>query len=652
MIELMWEGKYENGKKCAPVRVALPFQDVETVNENMSDRAHQLDLFRQGQPGAWRNRLIWGDKKYVLPSLLPEFGGKVKLIYIDPPFATGDNFTFTTQVEGEELTKTPGALELKAYRDIWGKGLDSYARWFYDTAVLLYDLLAENGSMYVHCDYRVNSLMRLVLDEIFGPTNFKNEVVWRRSLPHNDPKKYGATHDTILFYAKSENYVFNRIYTEQSDEYKLSHYSQVDEQGRRYQLQSLSASGPGPARMFNGRLMEPPKGTHWRYSQERIDDLLAKGLIVFTKTGQPRYKRFLEESKGSALQSMWTDVNPINSQAEERLDYPTQKPEALLERIIRTSSNEGDLVLDCFAGSGTTAAVAEKLGRRWITADFGRFAIHTTRKRLLAIPEVKPFVVQNLGLYERQHWQAAEFGDDQAAQARQQAYTDFILKLYGARPYRGLAYIHGLKAGRAVHVGGVDAPVTRGDVRAAAAEWQASVGQLASASDRSLSSGLDLLGWDFAFDLNEIGKQEAAAAGLDIRYLQIPREIMEKAARDQGDIRFFELAALDVTSNPAEGHRLLLTINNFLMPPGSVTEELRADVGNRWQSWIDYWAVDWNHQGDTFHNQWQSYRTKRQNTVQTQASYTYDAPGRYHVLIKVIDVLGNDTTKLLEVEVA
>src|SRR6266571_613285 len=171
--------------------------------------------------------------------------------------------------------------------------------------------------------------------------------LWKRSLPHNDPKKYGAIHDTILFYTKSSKYTFHQHFTEQSEEYKNSHYTLRDPDGRAYRLQSLSAPGPGPARRFGAKMISPPLGTHWRFSQERIDELLAKRLIVFTSTGQPNYKRYLDESKGSALQSLWTDVNPLNPQALERLDYPTQKPEALLERIINTSSNEGDLVLDC-----------------------------------------------------------------------------------------------------------------------------------------------------------------------------------------------------------------------------------------------------------------------------------------------------------------
>jgi len=198
-----------------------------------------------------------------------------------------------------------------------------------------------------------------------------------------------------------------------------------------------------------------------------MDRMLEQGRIMFRPTGMPVFKRYLDEQRGVPLQDIWTDIR-LHAGSAERLGYPTQKPLALLERIIKASSNERDLVLDCFAGSGTTAAVAEKLGRRWIACDLGRFAIHTTRKRLLDIPNVRPFVVQNLGRYERQVWQAAEFGE--RAQATQAAYRRFILDLYNARPVAGYAWLHGLKAGRLVHVGAVDSPVSPGDVSQIAIE--------------------------------------------------------------------------------------------------------------------------------------------------------------------------------------
>ncbi len=311
------------------------------------------------------------------------------------------------------------------------------------------------------------------------------------------------------------------------------------------------------------------------------------------------------------------------------MHYPTQKPEALLERIIKSSSNEGELVLDCFVGSGTTAAVAEKLNRRWIACDLGRFAIHTTRKRLLSISGVKPFAVQNLGKYERQAWQTSEFGAAGGADALQQqhqreaTYRRFILDLYHATPVTGHVWLHGVKSGRMVHVGAVDAPVTLADV--------------------------DILGWEFAFELNETARQVAAESRVDVTFKKIPREVLEKKAVEQGDIRFFELGALSV--EPKQDKReVTIKLTDFVIPIDDVPEETRKAI-KHWSQMIDYWAVDWDFKNDTFHNQWQSYRTRHDPQIELATHYEYRESGTYKVVVKVIDILGNDTTKTLDVKV-
>jgi adenine-specific DNA-methyltransferase len=653
MTELIWDGKYKDGKRVAPLRVSLPFQTIETVNESAQQRQTAMDLFSAGRNSEWRNRLIWGDKKYVLPSLLPEFAGKVNLVCIDPPFNVGADFSFTATIpedpNGDEddttsFTKQPSMIEQKAYRDTWGRGLDSYLQWFYETVVLLRELLAEDGSMYVHLDYHIGHYAKVVMDEVFGQDNLKNEIIWKRSLPHNDPKKFGSIHDILLFYVKSENYVFNQQFTGLSEEYVASHYNQVDEKGRKYQLTSLAASGSGPARTFGDKVLNPPKGNHWRYSQKNIDELMTQGRIVFTSTNMPRYIRYMDEMSGPALQSIWTDVYPVNSQATERLDYATQKPEALLKRMMTASSDENQLVLDCFGGSGTVAAVAEKNNRRWIVCDLGRFAIHTTRKRLLSIENVRPFVVQNLGKYERQLWQSAEFGEQAAA--RNNAYRQFILELYHAQPISGYSWLHGLKAGRMVHVGAVDSPVSPADVTQIAIEFKKAMG---TGQNAPKTNGVDVLGWDFAFEMNEIAQQQAAQANLNVRFLKIPREVLEKKAVDQGDIKFFELAALSVKTKVSK-RTLSLTLNDFIIPPDDVPEDVRHAISH-WSQWIDYWAVDWDFRGDTFHNQWQSYRTRTEKQLQLQVAHDYEEPGEYQVVVKVIDILGNDSTKTITVNV-
>jgi len=371
---------------------------------------------------------------------------------------------------------------------------------------------------------------------------------------------------------------------------------------------------------------------------------MEQNLIVISKNDVPRYKKYLDEAKGVLAQSIWDDIKPLTR--KDMLGYPTQKPEALLDRIIRASSNEGDLVLDCFCGSGTTAAVAEKLNRRWIACDLGRFAIHTTRKRLLSIEGVKPFVVQNLGKYERQAWQAAEFGGPERAAEVTARYRRFILELYHARPIQGYTWLHGLKQGRMVHVGAVDAPISPGDVRQIALEFRQATG---TGKDAPSVRAVDVLGWDFAFELNEVARQQAAQANIVMRFLRIPREVLEKKAVEQGDIRFFELAALSVEVAQKK-REVSLKLTDFVIPPDDVPTDVQAAI-THWAQWIDYWAVDWDNKGDTFHNMWQTYRTRKEKSLKLWAGHEYDAPGEYAIMVKVIDILGNDTTKTLRVRV-
>lgn len=659
MTELIWDGKYdEQGRKVAPPRIALPFQTVETVNESAAERDRTQDLFASGRQRDWRNRLIWGDKKYILPSLLEEFAGNVNLIYIDPPFATGGDFSFTADVpndpddvddeNGVSFVKQPSVIEQKAYRDTWGKGLDSYLRWFHDGSVFLRELLADTGMFFVHLDWHVVHHAKALLDEVFGSDRFVNEIVWKRQTAKGDTTQgsqhLGRIHDSILLYAKGDEYKWTMQYVPYEERYLATHYKGVEPGTlRRFELDNLI--GPGGASKGNARYEFLGVTRYWRFKREKMEAMHQAGRIVQPSPGAvPRYKRYLDEMPGIALQDVWSDVNAINSQALEAVNYVTQKPEALLERIIKLASAEGDVVLDCFCGSGTTAAVAEKLNRRWIACDLGRFAIHTTRKRLLGIPGVRPFVVQNLGKYERQAWQSAEFGD--SAEAAVQAYRRFVLELYHAQPVEGYVWLHGNKSGRMVHVGGVDAPVTRADVTGIVTEFRKAIGKGKDAPKRS---GVDILGWDFAFELNETARQDAELAGIDLRLIRIPREVLEKKAVEQGDIKFFELAALSVAVTK-KARKVTLELKDFMIPLDDVPEDVQKAV-THWEQWIDYWAVDWNNSDDTFHNEWQTYRTRKEKRLACETTHTYPDAGTYRVVVKVIDILGNDTTKLLQVEV-
>lgn len=339
-----------------------------------------------------------------------------------------------------------------------------------------------------------------------------------------------------------------------------------------------------------------------------------------------------------------TDINPVNQVALERVEYSTQKPEALLERIIKAGSNEGDLVLDCFCGSGTTSTVAEKLNRRWITCDLGRFAIYTARKRFLQIENVQPFIVQNLGKYERQQWMQAEFENPADKVTQEKAYRVFILDLYHAKSTNGFVWLHGSKGSRMVHIGNVDSPVSNGDIKSIVQEFWKSVGK----NTEIKNNGIDILGWDFAFDLNETAKEFASKNKVDIKFKKIPNEALEKKAVEQGDIKFYELAHLDVKVRK-EKKKVTLTLSDFIVPPDDIPEDVLKNI-THWSQWIDYWAIDWNFSNDTFHNEWQSYRTKQNPKIELSATNTYEKSGKFMVIVKVIDILGNDTTKALEIE--
>ena len=655
MTELLWDGKYDQeGKKVAPLRVALPFQTVETINESAQERQRMLDMFSAGRDPEWRNRLIWGDKKYVLPALLEEFAGQVDLIYIDPPFDTGADFSFDVAIDGEDFTKEPSVIEMKAYRDTWGVGpderargathLDKYLKWFYGTVVFLHELLAEAGSLYVHLDWHVGQYAKVILDEVFGDETFRNEITRIKCNPKNyTSRAFGNIHDTVFFYSRTLATELNRTYMMRSAAQLDADFPYIEpDTQRRYNTVPLHAKGVRHgATGLPWKGIKPPSGRHWAYVPETLDQFDAQGRIEWSDTGNPRLKQYADEDTGKTPQDIWDFKDPGDRQAL----YATQKSEELLERIIEASSEEGDIILDCFVGSGTSGVAAEKLGRRWIACDLSRFGIHTTRKRLLSLPEIKPFIVQNLGKYERQLWQVAEFGE--AAQQKAEAYRRFILDLYTATPITGYTWLHGLKGGRMVHVGAVDSPVSPGDLSQVAAEFKKAVG---TGKDAPKTNGVDVLGWDFAFELNEVAKQQAAQANIDMRFLRIPRDVMDKRAVEQGDVRFFELAALSVDVKQ-RGMKVEVVLTDFVIPPDDVPEDVQKAI-THWEQWIDYWAVDWDFKGDTFHNQWQDYRTRKKRELQKSTSQTYDKPCEYTIVVKVIDILGNDTTKTIKVKVA
>lgn len=607
--ELVWPGKYnEDGTRREVERVNLPFQIIETINESRATRegkGRQTSLFDvwEGKEGetfeeGWKNKLIWGDNLLVMGSLLQKFAGRIDLIYIDPPFATGADFSFTAEVgDGElEVTKDQSAIEERAYRDTWGRGMDSYVAMMRERLILLRDLLADTGSLYMHVDWHAGHYIKCLLDEVFGYEQFRNQIIWW----YYDKFPTGGNvldrqHDFLLQYAKSVRYTTNKVME---------------------------------------RRVEPGRPTEVRKKVE--------GKITRIRDPLTGKTTFIEGTTEKKISDVWR-MPLINSMSDERVGFATQKPGALLERVIAASSNDGDLVADFFCGSGTTMAVAEKLGRRWIGCDLSRWAIHVTRKRLLGTEGCKPFEVLNLGKYERKYWQGVTFGarmkDDQQLAIFQ--YIAFILKLYEAEPLAGMQHLHGKKGKAMVHIGAVDAPVTIDEINACIEECLA-----------VKQSELHVLGWEWEMGLANLMVEEAKRRGVKLLLLNIPREVMEQQAVDKGDIRFFELAHLEVEIKQEKGRKVTVALKDFAFPYADlIPEDVRNKI-KKWSDYLDYWAVDWNFQNDTFMNGWVAYRTRKDRKLPLQSDpHIYEKPGRYTLMVKAIDIFGNDTSQAFEVQV-
>jgi len=580
--ELVWPGKRKEVE-----RVDLPFQTIETINEPRTGKG-TADLLRPlSLDDTWKNRLIWGDNLLIMGSLLKDFAGKINLIYIDPPFATGDDFSFEVRIGDQEVTKRPSAMEVKAYRDTWGKGMQSYLQMMYDRLVLMKELLADDGSIYVHLDWHVGHYVKLLMDEIFGAENFQNEIVWHYRTGNVAEKQFQRRHDSIFLYSKTADFKFK---PQKFKEYLVQIY--------------------GPDKKISFKSADESEDRFGRYRMSQVDDV-------------------------------W-NISAVFTLGSEHLPFPTQKPKALLRRIVEASSERGDLVADFFCGSGTTGATAEELGRQWIMADLGRFAVNTTRKRLLGMG-AKPFVVQNLGKYERHRW-ATKNGT-------YEDYINFILELYRAEAAGGYKYLHGRKANAFVYIGAVDAPVTLSDIQ----------DSLKECVDNNIHE-LHVLGWEWEMGLHDLVKDEAEKRGIKLITLQIPREVMELSVKDKNiksKIQFFELAYLDAGVK-VDDKKTTVTLKDFMIPnPDLLPEEVRNKVKD-WSDFIDYWAVDWmfdqheeehTEEDDTFHNMNQRYRTRKEPKLELLMEHEYEKPGKYNVLVKVIDIFGNDTTKLVEVKV-
>ena len=620
--ELIWEGKYDEYGKRREVDIAgasMPLQKIETVDEPRSRSEVQGLLFepQTAHRDDFRNMLIWGDNKLVMASLLKEYKGRIDLIYIDPPFDVGADFTMDIPLgDGEDkVGKDQSTLEMIAYRDMWGNGVDSYINMMFERMLLMKELLRGNGNIIIHVDFRVVALIRLVLDEVFGSENFRNELIWHYhsgGIPQNFfPRK----HDTLLWYSRNSDYCFNENGSQE----------------------------PRNVCLECGSIL-----TKWNNLKKETDD---NGRVFRTiKSAGKIYKYYDDEP--ALVPDVWLGINHLQQKDPERSGYATQKPEALLERIINTLSNEGDLVADFFCGSGTTGAVAEKLGRRWIMADLGRFAIHTSRKRLIEVQRdlhaehqpYRSFDVYNLGRYERQWWQK------ESLKGADEEHRRVVLEFYRAEPLLNAPspLLHARKAGAFVHVDKIDSIFTRNEVRAVALAVKAAGGR-----------EVNCLAWEFEMDLRMTCDALESELGLKIKLIPIPREIMERNRKDPPP--FLEVATLQAEPviHTEEGKKSVdIKLTKFLPSltevPAKELEALRERAVQSGFDFIDFWAIDFDYSPDQpFNHHWQAYRTRKNRALPTVSDlhYSYAKPGKHTACVKVVDVFGVDTSITVEISI-
>jgi len=741
-VELVW-----NGKTSEVCNIVLPFQVIEQVDEPRAEKPEkqvlQMDMFsldaRGRQLKGWTNKLIWGDNKLILSSLKNgplreeiEKQGGIKLMAIDPPFDVGADFSMDIEIGDDTFTKNPNILEEIAYRDTWGRGADSFIAMIYERLILMRDLLAEDGSIYVHCDWRVNSFIRMVMDEVFGKENFVNQISWKRTGSHNDPQRFGTITDTIFFYSRTDNYVWNPLFAERSKDsietsfsyaekpdgttVRLKKGQKPEKNWRLFQSVTLRSPHPRPNLYYEFKGFSPHKNG-WSVNRERMEKYDRENRLIFPelKSGAIRLKMYLDESPGVPVQDFWADLGKVEAISVQNLDYPTQKPEALLERIIRASSNEGDLVADFFCGSGTAAAVAEKLGRKWIATDLGKFAIHTTRKRLIGVQrelkaagkDYRAFEILNLGKYERQHYIGVNPNLREAEQQKQleekeAAFLDLILRAYRAEKTTGFSAFHGKKAGRLVSVGPVNLPVTRLFVEEIILECR-----------KKHITKVDILGFEFEMGLFPNVLDEARAKGIDIAPKYIPAEVFDKRAVEKNQVVFHDVSYIEVkplvkvnksqcsvaveltdfsvfysqdsianaeSEIKNKGSRIVAEKGQIVKVSkdahGIVTREV---LTRNWTDWIDYWSVDFDFEskreiirvkndpstssgsateweerwtGDyIFENEWQSFRTKKDRALELKSVFHECEPGRRKLAVKVVDIFGNDTMTIVDVNI-
>ena len=517
------------------------------------------------------------------------------------------------------------------------------------------DLLAEDGSIYLHCDPTMSHYLKLLMDDVFAPKNFRNEIVWQRiqgagKTTQHEPISYGKSTDHILFYAyPNSKFDIESDLVPLSEGY-LKNFKYSDKKGPYTRRSPFNSPGQGdrPNQCYEYKGFYPPHTSGWNVTLDTLKRLDAEGELEFANGKVYRKKRLKE---GMPANNLWLDIPP--ALGNERLGYPTQKPVKLLERIIKASSDPGQIVLDPFSGSGTTGAVAERLGRKWIMADLGRFGIHTTRKRMIDLQReldvsekpYRSFDVYNVGRYERQWWQKEHLNGAESEHQR------VVLELFGAEVLpsqnQPVPYLHGFKDGSYCYVAPIDTIFGRDEVTEVAEALAILEGE---------NIKIYCLAWEFEMELHQTVESIKAEHDITLQLIRIPREVMEKNHKSPPFLAPAYLEAKPVyRPDRTIDIRLTEFIPNFSEVPSKELKKIEARSIDNPFDFIDFWAVDFEWKSDQpFKHHWQDYRTRASRSLKTTsfAYHEYPERGKYQACVHVVDVFGCDTEITVPVEVS
>ncbi|MDX9710504.1 MAG: site-specific DNA-methyltransferase [Trichloromonas sp.] len=640
---LTWVGK-------RPLRsvTAFPAQHVETfAAADVQGAIHESPVCKDWPAAYPQGGLLFhGDNKEVLGHLLANgFRGKVKLIYIDPPFDSGADYVRKVQLRGGAATaKIDGesyALgEQIQYTDIWAN--DNYLQFMYERLMLLRELLAEDGSLYLHCDWHKNHHLRCLMDEVFGAENFRSQIVREKCNPKNyTSSEFGNIHDTLLFYSKGNIPVWNRLFEDRTEGDLIDDFPRVDSTGRRYKTAPLHAPGIRSGETgLPWRGISPPPGNHWRYIHSTLEKLDTDGLIEWSETGNPRKIIFADENKGVPVQDIWTKMKDNGG------DYPTGKNELLLVRIICASSNPNDLVLDCFIGSGTTAAVAQKLGRRWIGCDINKGAIQTTAKRLQTI-----MAEQTGAIHESPRLPGMESGEGVAPAPAQLSFTvwrvnDYDLKIQrneaiqlacehvGVERLPADSFFDGKLGKKLVKIVPFEHPLSPLDLEELKRELEARP-ELEN-TVVFVCLGIELAARTWIEDWNRLRKGAETVNRIEVIELRTDEKY--------GNFIQHEPASAQVAIG-RDGDRIRVKIEDFISPTilkrlDMDTPLFKARIAD-WRSQIDCVMIDTAYDGAVFNVVLADVPARKTDLI--DGAYTLPAPeGNTTVAVKIIDMLGEE----------